>query len=104
MPSYEEDLPEFERYDAQVLGISVDNVPTNKAWATAMGGISYPLLSDFWAHGFVSIKYNILRSEGFSERALFVIDKKGIVQYVDVHPITDQPKNSELIAALKKLK
>src|SRR5439155_1412434 len=48
MPSYEEDLPEFERQDAQVLGISVDNVPCNKAWANSMGGISYPLQRDFF--------------------------------------------------------
>jgi len=103
MPSYEEDLPEFERHDAQVLGISVDNVPTNKAWANSMGGISYPLLSDFWPHGFVAIKYHALRSEGITERALFIVDKKGIVRYKDIHPIADQPKNSELFEALKKI-
>ena len=103
MPSYEEDLPEFERYDAQVLGISVDNVPTNKAWANSMGGISYPLLSDFWPHGFVAVKYNAFRSEGLTERALFIVDKKGIVRYKDIHAITDQPKNSELFEAQKKL-
>jgi peroxiredoxin len=103
MPSYEEDLPEFERHDAQVLGISVDNVPTNKAWANSMGGISYPLLSDFWPHGFVAIKYDALRSEGITERALFIVDKKGIVRYKDIHPIADQPKNSELFEALKKI-
>ena len=103
MPSYEEDLPEFERYDAQVLGISVDNVPCNKAWANSMGGISYPLLSDFWPHGFVAVKYGVLRSEGITERALFVIDRKGIVRYKDIHPIGDQPKNNELFQALKKL-
>lgn len=103
MPSYEEDLPEFERHDAQVLGISVDNTHCNKAWANSMGGITYPLLSDFWPHGHVAIKYNVLRSEGITERALFVIDKKGIVRYKDIHPIADQPRNSELFEALKKL-
>jgi len=103
MPSYEEDLSEFERHDAQVLGITVDNVPTNKAWANSMGGISYPLLSDFWPHGFVAIKYGALRSEGITERALFIVDKKGIVRYKDIHPIGDQPKNSELFQALKKI-
>lgn len=103
MPSYEEDHSEFERYDAQVLGISVDNVPTNKAWAKSMGGLSYPLLSDFWPHGFVSVKYSALRGEGFSERALYIIDKQGIIRYVDIHDINDQPKNSDLFEALKKL-
>ncbi len=103
MPSYEEDLSEFERYDAQVLGISADNVPTNKAWAKSMGGLSYPLLSDFWPHGHVAIKYNSLRPEGYTERSLFIIDKQGIIRYIDIHPIGDQPKNSELFEALKKL-
>jgi len=45
----------------------------------------------------------VLRSEGLTERALFVIDQKGIVRYKDIHPIADQPKNSELFEALKKL-
>jgi len=103
MPSYEEDLPEFERYDAQVLGISVDSVHSNKAWATSMGGISYPLLSDFWPHGFVAVKYNVLRAEGITERALFIVDKQGIVRYKDIHPIGDQPRNNELFEALKKI-
>lgn len=104
MPAYEEDLSEFARYDAQVLGISADNVPTNKAWANSMGGISYPLLSDFLPHGHIAVKYNILRSEGITERALFVVDKQGVVRYKDIHPIGDQPKNSELFEALKKIK
>ena len=68
-----------------------------------MGGISYPLLSDFWPHGFVAIKYSAFRSEGITERALFIVDKKGIVRYKDIHPIADQPKNSELFEALKKI-
>ncbi len=101
MPSYEEDLSEFERYDAQVLGISVDNVPTNKAWADSLGGLSYPLLSDFWPHGFVAVKYGVLRAEGFTERALFIIDKQGIVRYKDIHPIGEQPRNTDLFNALK---
>ncbi len=103
MPSYEEDIPEFERYDAQVLGISVDNVHSNKAWANSMGGISYPLLSDFWPHGYVAVKYNVLRAEGITERALFVVDKQGIIRYKDIHPIGDQPKNSQLFESLKKI-
>ncbi len=103
MPSYEEDLSEFERHDAQVLGISADNTHSNKAWANSMGGISYPLLSDFWPHGYVAVKYNVLRSEGITERALFVVDKQGIIRYKDIHPIADQPRNNELFEALKQL-
>ena len=103
MPSYEEDFSEFERYDAQVLGISADNVPTNKAWGKSMGGLSYPLLSDFWPHGMAAIKYGVMREEGITERALFIVDKQGIIQYIDVHDIDKQPDNGELITALKNL-
>ena len=47
MPSYEADLSRFEERDTHVLGISIDSVPCNKAWAKSLGGISYDLLSDF---------------------------------------------------------
>jgi alkyl hydroperoxide reductase subunit AhpC len=77
MPSYEEDLSEFERRDAQVLGISVDQVHCNEAWAKSMGGLSYPLLSDNWPYGYVSTLYGIMRGDGLAERAIFVVDKSG---------------------------
>ena len=98
-----EDLSEFARYDAQVLGLSIDTIPTIKAWAKSLGSISYPLLSDFWPHGLTALKYGVLRAEGFTERAIFIIDKKGIIRYIDVHPIGDQPKNSVLFEELKKI-
>lgn len=105
MPSYEEDLSEFERRNAQVLGISTDQVPTNEAWAKSMGGLSYPLLSDHWPHGHVAALYGVLRGEsGVSERAIFVVDKQGKVAYVDVHAITEQPPTDKIMAALDKLK
>jgi glutaredoxin len=89
--------------NAQVLGISVDHVPCLQAWAESLGGISFPLLSDFWPHGAVSEKYGVLRSEGYSERALFVIDKQGIIRYIDIHEIDDQPYNEELRKELRKI-
>jgi peroxiredoxin len=103
MPAYEEDLSEFARYDAQVLGISIDHIPVIKAWAKSLGNISYPLLTDFWPHGHTALKFGVLRAEGFTERALFIVDKKGIIRYIDVHPIGDQPKNSVLFEQLKKI-
>ncbi len=105
MPSYEEDLSEFERRDAQVLGISTDQVPTNEAWAKSMGGLSYPLLSDHWPHAQVAAKYGVLRGEnGICERAIFVVDKQGKVAYVDIHDISEQPPTDKIMAALDKLK
>jgi glutaredoxin len=104
MPSYEEDLYKFEGYNTQVLGISIDHIPCLKAWAESLDGISYPLLSDFWPHGAVARMYGVFREkEGRSERALFVIDKEGIVRYVDVHDIDEQPDNEEVFRVLREL-
>ena len=89
--------------DTQVLGISVDSTDCLRAWAEDLGGINYPLLSDFWPHGGVAQNYGVLRSEGYTERALFVIDKSGIVRYVDVHDISDQPSNEELRRVIREV-
>ncbi len=88
---------------AQVLGLSVDSTDCLRAWAESLGGITYPLLSDFYPHGQVAQLYGVLRAEGYSERAIFVIDKEGIVRYVDVHDIDHQPENDTLFAVLAEL-
>ena len=89
--------------DALVLGVSVDSVPCLKAWAESLGGIHYPLLSDFYPHGAVATRYGVLRENGRSERALFIVDKKGNVRYVDIHDIDLQPDNDVLLAELRKI-
>src|ERR1041385_7299286 len=96
MPAYEADLDRFREYDAQVLGISVDSVPCNAAWAKSLGGISYDFLSDFEPKGAVARAYGVYRPEGFSERALFVVDKEGKLVYKDIHAIGDVPDNEEI--------
>ncbi len=68
-----------------------------------MGGINYPLLSDFWPHGQISDLYGVLRKEGYSERAIFIIDKDGIIRYIDIHNIDEQPDNEVLLNELKKI-
>ncbi|MBS1253214.1 MAG: Alkyl hydroperoxide reductase E [Anaerolineales bacterium] len=96
-------MAKFAGLNAQVLGISVDHVPCLTAWAESLGQINYPLLSDFWPHGEVAEKYGVLRSEGYTERALFIIDKAGIIQYIDIHDIDDQPANEVLLAELRRI-
>jgi peroxiredoxin len=93
----------FNQYDAILLGITVDNIPTLFAWTNQMGQLWFPVLSDFWPHGAVAKKYGVLRSDGVSERALFVIDKKGIIRYIDVHNINKRPPLEDLATALEKL-
>jgi peroxiredoxin len=96
-------LPRFEGMNTQVLGVSVDSVPCLKAWAKSLGGISFPLLSDFWPHGRVADLYGVLRQEGTSERAIFLIDREGIIRYIDIHDINDLPNNEILFEELAKL-
>jgi glutaredoxin len=89
--------------NVQVLGISVDHVPCLKSWAESIDGITFPLLSDFWPHGEVAKKYGVLRDDGKSERAIFIIDTEGIIQYIDIHDIDDQPDNEVLFAELERI-
>ena len=93
----------FDQNDATLLGITVDNIPTLFAWTNQMGKLWFPVLSDFWPHGAAAKKYGVLRSDGVSERALFVIDKKGIIHYIDVHDINQRPPLEDLVNALEKL-
>jgi peroxiredoxin len=93
----------FDKNDAVLLGITVDNIPTLHAWTKEMGDLWFPVLSDFWPHGAVAKKYGVLRSNGVSERALFIIDKKGIVRSFDVHDINKRPSLEVLVQELEKL-
>lgn len=93
----------FDKNDTTLLGITVDNIPTLYAWTKQMGQVWFPVLSDFWPHGVVAQSYGVLRADGMSERALFVIDKTGVIRYIDVHDINVMPKLEDLIRELKKL-
>jgi peroxiredoxin (alkyl hydroperoxide reductase subunit C) len=93
----------FDQNDAILLGITVDNIPTLFAWTNQMGKLWFTVLSDFWPHGGVAKKYSVLRSNGVAERALFIIDKKGILRYIDVHDINKRPPLEDLVNELEKL-
>jgi peroxiredoxin len=105
MPSYEAEMADFERYDAQVVGISVDSVPSHVAFAKSIGGIErYPLLADFHPKGEVSKKYGVWKEDkGICERAIVVVDKQGKVAYVDVHDISEAPENQQILDVLREL-
>jgi len=104
MPGYQEDLEKFEALDTQVLGISVDSIPSHEAWAESLGGIDYPLLSDFWPHGDVAKKYGILNEDGHNERVIYIIDKDGVIRYADHHDIDDVPDNEEVFKVLEEMR
>lgn len=102
-PGYNIARPLFEKHDTVLLGITVDNIPTLYAWTRQMGDLWFPVLSDFWPHGAVADAFGVLRSDGVSERALFVIDKAGIIRYIEVADINARPKLEDLIRALEAL-
>ena len=93
----------FEQKEAILLGITVDNIPTLFAWTNQMGKLWFPVLSDFWPHGAVAESYGILRTDGTSERAVFLIDKKGLIRYINVNDINKRPRLEDLAAELEKL-
>jgi len=102
-PGYNIIKSTFDRYDSILLGITVDNLPTLRAWTDQMGKLWFPVLSDFWPHGAVAGRYGVLRSDGVSERALFVVDKNGTLRYIHTHDINKRPPLENLVSELEKL-
>ncbi|MCZ7393068.1 MAG: peroxiredoxin [Candidatus Methanoperedens sp.] len=105
MKSLEKNRNRFEKLNTIALGISVDTVPSKKAWAKELGIKNTRLLSDFWPHGEVAALYGIFREkEGFSERANIIIDEKQQVVFAKVYPIAQLPDIEEIIKVLEGLK
>lgn len=94
----------FEENNAVLLGISVDNIPTLYSWTKQMGHLWFEVLSDFWPHAAVASRYGILRSDGTAERAIIIIDKKGIIRYIDVHDINERPPLESIISQMEKIR
>ena len=102
-PGYNIAKPMFDSNNAVLLGITVDNIPTLHAWTKQMGTLWFHVLSDFWPHGAVAEKYGVLRTDGVSERALFFIDKNGVIQDIQVSDINIRPNLQHCATALEKL-
>jgi len=102
MVSLEKNHARFEELNTVALGISVDTVPSKKAWAKELGIKDTKLLSDFWPHSEVARSYGIFREkEGISERANIIVDEKGTVIFVKVYPISQLPDIEEIIKVLE---
>ncbi len=90
--------------NCDILQISADPAPSLKGWAEKLGGVPFPLLSDYWPHGAVGKAYGIFNEErGMDKRAAYVLDAKGIVRYAKVYPQGTIPESPELLAELRKL-
>ena len=94
----------FTQNNAVLLGVTVDNIPTLYSWTNQMGHLWFDVLSDFWPHGAVASRYGILRSDGTAERAIIIIDRKGIIRYIDVHDINERPPLESIIQQIEKLR
>ena len=104
MQAYQSDLPRLDAHDAIVLGISIDPQPSKTAWAASLGPISFDMLSDFHPHGEIAQKYGVFRAkEGFSERAVFVIDKTGRIAWAKTYAIPEEPQSGDYLDALANL-
>jgi len=104
MQSLESKKDKFESLNTVPVGLSVDPVPTKKAWAEHLGMKNVRLLSDFWPHGYVAKLYGIFREkEGFSERANIIVDENGKIAFFKVYEISQLPDIEEIIKVLQKL-
>jgi peroxiredoxin len=103
MALYNEILPEFRKYEAELLGISVDGVWCHEAFAKDRH-LHFPLLADFEPKGGVAKKYGAYRdSDGFCERALFVIDEKGSIFWSYRSPVAVNPGADGILQALEEM-
>jgi peroxiredoxin len=103
MALYQEVLPEFRKYNAELLGISVDGIWCHLAFAKDRN-LHFPLLADFEPKGEVARAYRVYRAkDGTSERALFVIDADGIVRWSYVSPVGVNPGADGILRALENL-
>jgi len=109
MPAYNKELDKFAGFDAQVMGMSVDSIPSHIAWQEkSIGWLNYPLCSDFYPHGSVAEKFGIMRLgdpvPGINERAIFIVDKQGKIAFAQIYDLGEQPDNEEVFEALRALK
>ncbi len=104
MALYNEILPEFGRFHAELIGISVDGVWSHAAFARDRK-LHFPLLADFEPKGAVAKMYGVYRRhEGTSERALFVLDAQGMIRWSYVSPVGINPGADGILTALEALK
>jgi len=103
MKALEDNKAAFDQLNTVAVGVSVDTVPSKKAWAESLGIKNTRLLSDFWPHGKVAQLYGIFRSkDGISERANIIIDENQKIVFFKVYRIGELPDIQGILEALRK--
>lgn len=101
MKELEETAAVFAERNAVAFGVSVDSVPCKEAWAKELQIKRTRLLADFWPHGKVAGNYGIFREkDGFSERAVIILDEQGVVRFAKVYPLREVPDMEEILSRL----
>ena len=104
MLGFRENYDQFKAMNVEVLQLSADTGPSLKAWAEQLGGIPFPLLSDYWPHGAAGKAFGVfLDDKGFDARAAFVIDANGVIQHSHVYAAGTIPESKDLLEHLKKI-
>jgi peroxiredoxin (alkyl hydroperoxide reductase subunit C) len=98
----ETEFTKFKELETQIIACSPDTVWANTIFAASLGGLSFPLIGDIKKE--VIKIYNVLREDGLSERATFIIDKDGILKWKKIYEISTERKISELLEELRKFK
>ncbi len=102
MLSLENNFERLSRLNTVAVGLSIDSVPSKKAWADAVGLKETRTLADFWPHGGVAKLYDLFREkDGFSQRANVIIDESQVVVFVKTYPISQLPDIEEIIRFLE---
>jgi alkyl hydroperoxide reductase subunit AhpC len=95
---------EFKKLNVEILQISTDTIPSLKAWSDQLGGIPFPLLSDYWPHGAIGKAYGVFNDErGIDKRSAFVVDAQGVIRWSKVYEPGTIPESKELLEQLQRL-
>lgn len=100
--AYERERPQFDAHEADVLVLSTDTGPAKKAWADQLG-VEVQMLSDFHPQGDVARAWGVMGEGGLAERAVFIVDRTGIVRWAARYGMDEQPPVEDVIAALRTI-
>jgi peroxiredoxin len=103
MQDLEASVKRFEKANAVAFGVSIDTTFSKHAWADSLGIEKTRLLSDFWPHGEVADAYGLFDDQaGRSERAVVILDEKGVVRWIKVYPVAERPDIEEILIEVEK--
>ena len=103
MKALEDNKAAFDQLNTIAVGVSVDTVPSKKAWAESLGIKYTRLLADFWPHGKIAQLYGIFRAkDGISERANIIVDENQKIIFFKVYKLGELPNIQEVLEVLRK--